>query len=280
MLKLRLALLINEATPTLRVGQGYARSTMPWNPDTYNKFQNERFAPFDDLMALVKVRPDLSVIDLGCGAGELTRRLADALPDSDVLGIDNSPQMLERAKSQARPGLRFEQRTIEEVEGQWDLVFSHAAIHWVSDHRSLIPRLWSLVKPGGQLAIQEPSNHGHITYVALAETAREEPFRQALGGWMLRPPVLGIDEYAELLYSCGGHEITVFEKVYPHVLENADAVFDWLSGTTLVPFFERLPQELVEPFTESYRAKLRTRWPSGPVFYGFRRILFAATREA
>src|SRR5579859_2071520 len=127
--------------------------SVPWNPETYNKFQNERFAPFDDLMGLIKVRSGLKVIDLGCGAGELTRRLADALPGSDVVGIDNSAQMLERAKAQERPAqpsvaLRFEQRTIEEVEGQWDLVFSHAAIHWVSDHRSLIPRLLSLVKPG------------------------------------------------------------------------------------------------------------------------------------
>jgi len=231
-------------------------------------------------MGLIKVRSGLKVIDLGCGAGELTRRLADALPGSDVVGIDNSVHMLERAKSQERPGVRFEQRTIEEAEGQWDLVFSHAAIHWVSDHRSLIPRLLSLVKPGGQLAIQEPSNQGHVSQTAITETAREDPFRQALGGWTRRSPVLGIDEYAELLYTSGGQDIRIFEKVYPHVLENADAVLDWVSGTTLVPYFERLPQELVEPFTESYRAKLRAIWPSGPVFYGFRRTLFAATREA
>ena len=60
---------------------------MPWNPDLYRQFEKERFAPFDDLFALVDCREGLSVLDLGCGTGELTRRLADALPASTVLGI-------------------------------------------------------------------------------------------------------------------------------------------------------------------------------------------------
>ena len=69
---------------------------MPWNPDKYHQFQTQRSAPFYDLLELVDVRPNLRVVDLGCGTGELTRRLADSLPDSDVLGLDSSPQMLER----------------------------------------------------------------------------------------------------------------------------------------------------------------------------------------
>src|SRR5689334_2351881 len=96
---------------------------MPWDPDRYLQFREERYATFADLLALINVRPGLRVIDLGCGGGELTRRLADALPDSDVLGIDTSPEMLARAAEYARPGLRFEQRALEHVTGAWDLVF-------------------------------------------------------------------------------------------------------------------------------------------------------------
>src|SRR5947207_11647180 len=117
---------------------------MPWDPDRYHQFQRERFAPFEDLMALVHRRPGLRAIDLGCGTGELTRRLADALPESDVLGIDNSPEMLARAAELARPGLRFEPIPIEAVTGVWDLVFSHAAVQWVDDHEAFIPRLLAL----------------------------------------------------------------------------------------------------------------------------------------
>ena len=101
---------------------------MPWNPDRYQQFKQERSAPFDDLLRLVDCREGLEVVDLGCGTGELTRRLADAPPESKVLGVDSSREMLARAAEQTRPGLQFEHAQIENVTGQWDLVFSNAAI--------------------------------------------------------------------------------------------------------------------------------------------------------
>lgn len=252
---------------------------MPWNPTVYEKFKTQRAAPFDDLLALLNKGQGLRVIDLGCGTGELTRRLADALPGSDVLGIDNSPEMLARTAEFARPGLRFERGDIKEVAGQFDLVFSHAAIHWVDGHQTLIPRLLAMLPPGGQLAVQIPSNDGHLTHILIRQLAEEEPFYSALGGWNRQSAVLPVDCYAELLYQHGGQNIVAFEKVYPHVLDNADALAEWTSGTALVPYFERLPKELHEPFMARYREGLRQRWPVGPVFYGFRRTLFAATVE-
>lgn len=251
---------------------------MPWDPSTYHKFQRERAAPFEDLLSLVNVRPRLRVVDLGCGTGELTRRLADHLPGSDVTGVDNSPQMLSRAAEYARPGLRFELASIEDVDGEWDLIFSHAALHWVNDHTALVPHLLRMLRPGGRLVVQMPSNDGHLTHRLISEVAGKEPYRTALGGWKRVWPVLGIDEYAQLLYQHGGEEITVFEKVYPHILENADALADWTSGTALVPYFERLPADLREAFMREYRDRLRDAYPESPVFYGFRRTLFAVSR--
>lgn len=252
---------------------------MPWDPEQYHKFKEARFAPFEDLFALIKVRAELTVVDLGCGTGELSRRLADRLPESRVLGFDSSTAMLEKAREQRSPNLDFALGTIESAAGEWDLVFSHAAIHWVEDHHSLIPRLFSLVRPGGQLAVQTPANHNHPAHLAIIETAREEPFQAVLHGWYRPSPVLGIDAYAELLYRSGGQKITVLEKVYPALMPDADAVAEWTSGTTLVPYFERLPKELHEPFLERYKEKLRLLWPSGPVYYTFRRILFTACKD-
>jgi trans-aconitate 2-methyltransferase len=250
---------------------------MPWDPGLYNKFRAERSAPFEDIFALIRVRGGMSVVDLGCGTGELTRRLADMLPGSRVLGIDSSAQMLERAKEQERPGLSFAAGEIEAVTGRWDLVFSHAAIQWVDNHKMLIPRLMTLLTPGGQLALQLPSNHRHPTHSMIIATAAEEPFREALNGWVRVPPVLEIDEYAELLHQSGAADITVFEKVYCHAMEDTDAVAEWTSGTALVPYFERLPRQLHNAFLDSYRSKLAGIWPRGPVFFTFRRIFMAAT---
>lgn len=251
---------------------------MPWNPERYAQFREERYAPFEDLLKMVTVRPDLDVVDLGCGPGELTLRLADALPQSRVLGIDNSETMLEKGRKLSRPGLRFELRPIEALEGDWDVVFSHAAIQWVDDHRDLIPKLFAHVRSGGQLVVQVPSNHDHPVMHLIVETAAQSPFREAMDGYYRESPVLRLQEYAEILYRIGGKQLNVFEKIYPYVLQDSDALADWTSGTALVPYMERLPVELHELYMKEYRERLKLRYPQSPVFFGFRRILFSASR--
>lgn len=252
---------------------------MPWNPEQYNRFKAERFAPFDDLMGLVRLRPGLEVIDLGCGTGELTLRLAEALPGSVVTGIDASRDMLRETRHFTHERLSFRQQTIEEAlveKKQYDLVFSNAALQWVSGHRELMPRLRALLKPGGQLAVQVPSNHTHFTHRLIRELAGSPPFAAALGGWQRESPVLDIETCAQLLYGLGGTEITVFEKVYAHVLPDAEALAEWTSGTALIPYLERMPKNMHAAFMERYVAALQEQFPNKPVFYPFKRTLFSA----
>lgn len=252
---------------------------MPWDPEQYERFRRERAAPFADLVRLLRVRPGLRVVDLGCGTGELTERLAALLPDSDVTGIDSSAQMLAQAHPRARPGLRFEAGRLEEVDGDWDVVFSHAAIQWVDDHEALVPRLFGLVRPGGQLAVQLPSNHGHPTHLILEELARGA-LGDELGGWARHSPVLPVDGYAQRLYDAGGTQLTVLEKVYCHLLPCAADLVEWMKGTALVPYLERLPEDRHEAFLAAYGRRLRQHYgaPDGEILFPFRRILFAATR--
>jgi trans-aconitate 2-methyltransferase len=251
---------------------------MPWNPEIYTRFEKERYAPFEDLAALVKHRHGLYGIDLGCGTGELTKRLQERLPGSTFLGIDSSSEMLVRAKNLERTDLRFEQIPIEEVEGSWDLIFSHAALHWVADHPELLRRLFAMLNQPGQLVVQVPSNYNHPVMRLIPETAGEEPFVSALNGWKQPVHVLKIAEYAQILYDLGAANITIYEKIYPYVLKDSDALAEWTSGTALVPYMERLPEELKEPFMKEYRRKLHQKYPQSPVFFGFARILFSVEK--
>jgi trans-aconitate 2-methyltransferase len=250
---------------------------MPWDPNQYHKFQAQRSAPFFDLLALVDKRPDLKVVDLGCGTGELTRQLADALPNSDVTGLDSSPEMLEKAASFSSPGLRFEQGDQAQLTGAWDLIFSNAALHWSENHAELIPSLYAKLKRGGQIAVQVPSNFNHISHRIIRETASEELFKFILDGYQRYAPVLEIDKYAQLLFDCGADDIVVFEKVYAHILEDSDAVVEWISGTACVPYFERLGSHKDE-FVEAIRTKMRAAFPDTPIFYPFRRTFFSARK--
>src|SRR5438270_9108206 len=101
-----------------------------WDPKQYERFKAERERPGYDLIDLVEKRERQRVIDLGCGTGELTRRLHDCLGATTTLGIDNSAAMLEKARTFSGDGVRFEQRDIAEFadEEAWDVVFSNAAI--------------------------------------------------------------------------------------------------------------------------------------------------------
>jgi trans-aconitate 2-methyltransferase len=252
---------------------------MPWNPEVYNQFKEERYAPFYDLCAMVQPKPGLMVIDLGCGTGELTGKLAAMLPGCMVTGIDSSAQMLQQAGKYTNEHIVFKQQAIEDAvqDGtHWDIVFSNAALHWVDGHNALFAALVKMLRPGGQLAVQMPSNHTHATHRLIQTVAATQPFKAALNGWSRETPVLTIDEYAGILYACGGHNITVFEKAYPHVLNDAAALARWTQGTTMVPYMERLPVELKDEFLKEYTSRLQPLFTGSPVFYPFKRILMYA----
>ena len=99
-----------------------------------------------------------------------------------------------------------------------------------------------------------PSNHNHISHLLIRETAKEAPFNKILNGFERIAPVLSIDQYAKILFEQNAKDIIVFEKIYPHVLENSDAVVEWISGTALVPYFEKLGEHKSE-FLEVLRQK-------------------------
>src|SRR3569832_2087293 len=110
----------------------FAKRSMAWDPAQYEKFKKERSRPFFDLLAQLDDISPKSVVDLGCGTGELTSELVKKWPKATVLGVDNSPEMLERSKAHASERLRFE---LNEMS-QWspanpvDLIFSNSAFHW------------------------------------------------------------------------------------------------------------------------------------------------------
>ena len=252
---------------------------MAWNPEVYDRFKEERSAPFFDLLKLVESKTDLSVIDLGCGTGELTSKLLDYLEDSKVLGIDSSEEMLAKAAQYKTSRLTFEKRSIEEqlhLGDTYDLVISNAAIQWCSHHKELFPGIISKIKTGGQLAVQIPSNHDYVVHTLLRKIAETEPYKTAYNSWERESPVLTIEEYAQILFDHKGREITVFEKVFPHVLENAEAVFTWASGTAMLPYIENLPDEMKEQFKNDYKNELQNIFPESPVFYPFKRTFISA----
>ncbi len=255
--------------------------TSDWNPEQYGRFRGERAQPFFDLMALVQPRPGMRVVDLGCGTGELTRELHVHLDARETLGIDTSPAMLAKAEAFVGDGLRFEAGDIGAFtgDGGYGLVFSNAALHWVPDHPALLERLAAALGEQGQLAVQVPANDEHPSHATAVEIAREEPFREVLGGHARQSPVLPPEEYARLLYRLGFRQQQVRLQVYGHALESREAVVEWVRGSVPTDYEKRMPADLWPAFLERYRERLMSKLEeTRPFFYPFKRVLLWATR--
>ncbi len=245
-----------------------------WSPEQYERFKAERHQPFDDLLALVERRPRMRVVDLGCGTGELTRELHEALGATETTGIDDSETMLLKAGHFGGEMLHFERGNIEAfIAGEpFDLVFSNAALHWIPEHERLLTRLTGFLANDGQIAIQMPANDPHASHRIAAEVA--ESF-----GIGPRPDhILSVERYAELLHRLGYKRQHVRMQVYGHELPTPADVVEWVRGALLTHYESLLSPERFAEFVDTYRIRLLEVLPDErPYFYTYRRILLWAT---
>jgi trans-aconitate 2-methyltransferase len=255
----------------------------PWDPARYARFRAERAAPFEDLLALVEPADRPRVADLGCGAGDLTRRAHERLGARETIGLDASAAMLSEAAAHAAPGLRFVQADIAlfaagdpaaAADPPFDVLLSNAALHWVPDHAALLPRLAARLAPGGQLAFQVPANEEHPSHAVARAVAREPAFAAALGGHVRESPVLAPEAYARLLFALGFRAQRVRAEIYAHPLAAPEDVVEWVRGTLLTDYERRLPPEGFAAFLSRYREALLAALPDErPYLYTYRRVL-------
>jgi trans-aconitate 2-methyltransferase len=251
-----------------------------WSPAQYERFAGERARPFWDLVELIHRGAIDRAVDLGCGTGSLTVSIAERLGIDRMVGIDNSPKMLEVAATHGRVEVQFQYGDIARwtSDHDHDLVLANAALQWVPDHRAVLERWISALAPEGQLAVQVPANHDHPSHLASVDVAAREPFASAFGGDPPPDPVaanvLSPEQYTAVLYELGIREPLVRLQVYPHVFDASSDVVEWTRGTSLTRFFRRLPPELHEPFVDAYRDELLDRIGRvSPYLYTFKRIL-------
>jgi trans-aconitate 2-methyltransferase len=259
-------------------------STMRWNVPQYEKFAGERARPFFDLVGRVPDGKVDSVVDLGCGTGELTLALAERWPDAHVLGVDNSPDMLAAARPRAIPGrLQFEPGDAGRFRpAPVDRLISNAVLHWIPNHHELFPRLAAAIAPGGALAVQMPTNHDAPSHMVLRQVAAEGPWVAKLEGKVQRIYVQPLAFYARILLELG-FTVDAWETTYLHILSGPDPVLQWVKGTTLRPVLAALDATETEAYLARCAVELAAAYPPGPdgrTLFPFRRLFVVAQRPA
>lgn len=241
-----------------------------WNPAQYERFKAERAQPFWDLTRLVDFNGAGRMLDIGCGTGELTLELHEREHLPYTLGIDSSAKML--AKAPAATGLEFRLSAAERftTDKPFDIVFSNAALQWTDGHRSLFPKILGWIRPGGQMAIQMPSNFDHFSHLLANELGQRY-------GLQPRPaPVMPMEEYAQLLNDCGVTEMNVFTKLYAHPMPSAALVVEWVKGTYLTHFEKQMEPARYQEFLRDYAGEFTDRTGDGAYLYTFKRLFLYA----
>jgi trans-aconitate 2-methyltransferase len=267
-------------TPNLLEAASREAAVATWDPSLYLKFGGERTQPALDLVNRVALADPRRIVDLGCGPGNSTELLRRRWPAADVLGLDNSPEMI-AAASRSYPEGRWELGDA----GTWtatqpfDLVFANATLHWVPDHARAFPHLFSQVAAGGALAVQMPVHRTSAVHQCLFDLARrpewEPRLRQALHAMTSERPAF----YYDLLRPLADR-LDLWETEYVHALDGPEAIVEWVRGTGLRPFLAALTDAadrarfqglLLEGVTAAY-----PRQRDGRVLFPFRRIFLVA----
>ncbi|WP_265443797.1 methyltransferase domain-containing protein [Flexivirga meconopsidis] len=259
-----------------------------WDPAQYERFADHRNRPFHELLARVGAESPSQVVDLGCGNGPLTLSLADRWPDATIIGVDSSPDMIERASA-----------VDENARVQWQLadvaawepgaatpaevIVTNATLQWVPGHLQLIDRWLRALPDGGWFAMQVPGNFDAPSHRLIREVAREHDRAGELTGALRDMPVASPQEYADALAERCGH-VDVWETTYLQLLDpqgrQSNPVLEWVKGTALRPLLDALDGAERDRFLAAVDERLAAAYPRKA--YGtpmpFRRI-FAVGRK-
>jgi len=259
-----------------------------WNPECYLQFAGERIRPALDLLNRVSLVSPRAIVDLGCGAGNVTRVLGERWPNARITGVDNSAEMLAAARENTDDDDRY--TFIAADLAAWkpgapvDLVYSNAALQWLDDHARLFPRIAAMIAPDGVLAVQMPNNHASPSHTASVELARSERWRAKLEH-LLRPNPVADSRYYYALLAPQFAIVDIWDAEYLQVLparsDGEHPVVAWTRGTWLTPFLAALdPSERAE-FLNDYANRMTIAYPreaGGGTLFPFRRKFIVASR--
>lgn len=257
-------------------------TTATWDPTQYLKFDAPRLRPALELLARVDLDAPGSIADLGCGPGNVTAFLKDRWPAACLVGVDNSSEMLERARRDY-PAIEFVEADIATWDPgrKLDLIYSNATLHWLDDHRLLFPRLARDLERGGVLAVQMPHNQHAPAQVALREVAAEGPWASIAGPLLNPEPVAEPGFYYDVLRPHLDGAIDVWETEYQMVLTGDNPVAEFTAGSLLRPLVSALPAELGAALSETFASRVAELYPSrsdGSTLYPFKRLFIVGRR--
>jgi trans-aconitate 2-methyltransferase len=160
-----------------------------------------------------------------------------------------------------------------------DLIYSNAALQWVSDHQTLLPALLKTLHPEGVLAMQVPRHFESPSHLGLKELVMQSEWRNKLE-FLLLAPIPPPEAYWQWL-SPHARNIDLWESIYLQVLDGPDPVVNFMRGTALRPFLSALSPNDGAKFVDAFGQRMAAAYPrqaNGQTLFPFRRLFLIAQR--
>lgn len=194
-------------------------TTNIWDPSLYQSNHNFVWQYGESLLGLLKPQPGERILDLGCGTGQLTAKIAGM--GAEVLGMDADAFMIATARANF-PALQFtvaDARTFQ-VDRPYSGIFSNAALHWIKPPELAIASMYRALSPGGRL-VAEFGGRGNLQHIAKALFATLEIMGCEVNNPWYFP---GVGEYTSLLEAAG------FEVDYAELFDRPTILPDGEAG--------------------------------------------------
>jgi len=253
-----------------------------WNPDLYLRFKRERNQPLYDLISRIEIDAPERIIDIGCGPGNSTQVLRDRWPRAEIIGIDSSRSMIEKATS-ACPGPMFMVRNAcDDLSdlGGFDLVFANASLQWMPDQEHLVPRLFNMLRPKGVFAAQIPQYDHMPVSKAIDGVVSSPKWAQFFNG--VDPGFNFHTERSYYEWLCEiSTQLQMWTTDYYHIMDSHDRIVEMMGSTGLKTYLSLLPGDKVPEFTTYVLESIKAAYPNqcdGKVMFPFKRLFVVATK--
>lgn len=252
---------------------------MAWDSAQYLKFFDERKQPCTDLLS--RLYGDFNkILDLGCGPGNSTVNLFRKYGGSHIIGFDSDDDMLKRAQKDYQ-NLEFIKGSAPEdfnkLKHKFDLIFSNACIHWISNQNKLVDGVYELLNNNGTFAAQFPVTDEAPFYKIL--------YRLIKAKWTSLSTIenfhnLTCEEYYNL-FAGRFKNITMWQSNYYHITDR-EMVLEWYKGSGLRPYLAQLSNSEQTEFLADLQKAIDRDYPlltDGKVFLIMPRQFFIVQKQ-
>lgn len=258
-------------------------SSYEFDPEKYQLASGHQKDWGNRLIDELRLRGDEIILDLGCGEGTLTARLAPLVPRGGVVGMDSSVQMIEAARRLETPNLKFLCRDIDDLDFHqgFDVVFSNAALHWVRDHDRLLQNVHEALRQGGVARFNFAGEGNCPNFFAVVRELMSAPrysryFSEFIWPWYMP----SVEAYRQKVSGTGLFDFRVWGETVERSFSETEMI-GWIEQPSLVPLLEQIASDDKEAFRDDAVAMMlsRTKKEDGTFLERFRRINLLAQKK-